>query len=74
MLWAELPIPAGVDVERGQKRARAWSSGNNGHEKEGGGLPYPTTVEDTSWVESHVTVTNLGRPIFFRCDRCPIIY
>ncbi|KAH9989262.1 autophagy-related protein 22-like protein [Russula vinacea] len=33
MLWAALPILAGVDVERGRAEARAWSSsGNEEHE------------------------------------------
>ncbi|KAF8261613.1 autophagy-related protein 22-like protein [Lactarius quietus] len=35
MLWAALPVLAGVDVERGRIDARAWSSGDDGHEVEG---------------------------------------
>ena len=36
MLWAALPVLAGVDVERGRADARAWSSsGNEEHEVEG---------------------------------------
>jgi len=35
MLWAALPVLAGVDVERGRADARAWSSENDGHESEG---------------------------------------
>ena len=35
MLWAALPILAGVDVERGRIDAQAWSSGDDGHEPEG---------------------------------------
>jgi hypothetical protein len=36
MLWAALPVLAGVDVERGRADARAWSShGNEDHEVEG---------------------------------------
>jgi hypothetical protein len=36
MLWAALPVLAGVDVERGRADARAWSSshGNDGDEME----------------------------------------
>jgi len=36
MLWAALPVIAGVDVERGRAGARAWSSphGNDGDEVE----------------------------------------
>ena len=36
MLWAALPVLAGVDVERGRLDARAWSSGDDGRETEGG--------------------------------------
>ncbi|KAH8983057.1 autophagy-related protein 22-like protein [Lactarius hatsudake] len=32
MLWAPLPVLAGVDVERGRTDARARSSGDDGHE------------------------------------------
>jgi len=36
MLWAALPVLAGVDVERGRADARAWSSSENeGREAEG---------------------------------------
>ncbi|KAI9429845.1 vacuole effluxer Atg22 like-domain-containing protein, partial [Lactarius psammicola] len=35
MLWAALPILAGVDVERGRIDAHAWSSGDDGHEADG---------------------------------------
>jgi MFS transporter, UMF1 family len=36
LLWAALPVPAGVDVERGRADARAWSSyGNEEHVVEG---------------------------------------
>ncbi|KAI0300620.1 autophagy-related protein 22-like protein [Multifurca ochricompacta] len=35
MLWAALPVLIGVDVERGRADALAWSSGNEGHEREG---------------------------------------
>jgi hypothetical protein len=35
MLWAALPILAGVDVERGRIDARAWSSGDDDREAEG---------------------------------------
>ncbi|KAH9053769.1 MFS general substrate transporter [Lactarius vividus] len=35
MLWAALPVLAGVDVERGRTDARAWSSGDDGREAEG---------------------------------------
>jgi len=41
MLWAALPILAGVDVERGRIDARAWSSGDDGHETEGGAVAQP---------------------------------
>jgi hypothetical protein len=35
MLWASLPVLAGVDVERGRADARAWSSdGNDEYEVE----------------------------------------
>ena len=34
MLWAALPVLAGVDVERGRLDARAWSSGDDGRETE----------------------------------------
>jgi len=40
MLWAALPILAGVDVERGRIDARAWSSGDDGHEAEGGAVAH----------------------------------
>ena len=37
MLWAALPVLAGVDVERGRADARAWSSiDDDGHEVEDG--------------------------------------
>jgi len=37
MLWAALPVLAGVDVERGRADARAWSSiEDDGDEAEGG--------------------------------------
>ena len=36
MLWAALPVLAGVDIERGRADARAWSSyRNEEHEVEG---------------------------------------
>jgi hypothetical protein len=36
MLWAALPVLAGVDVECGRADARAWSSSeDDGHEAEG---------------------------------------
>ena len=37
MLWAALPVLAGVDVERGRIDAQAWSSGDDGREAEEGG-------------------------------------
>ena len=36
MLWAALPVLAGVDVERGRIDAQAWSSGDDGREPEEG--------------------------------------
>ena len=41
MLWAALPVLAGVDVERGRTDARAWSSGGDDHEAEGGTVAQP---------------------------------
>jgi len=41
MLWAALPILAGLDVERGRTDAHAWSSGHDGHEAEGGTVALP---------------------------------
>ncbi|KAH8983055.1 MFS general substrate transporter [Lactarius hatsudake] len=41
MLWAALPVLAGVDVERGRTDARAWSSGDDGREAERGTITQP---------------------------------
>ena len=39
MLWAALPVLAGVDVELGRADVWAWSShGNEEHEVEGGAV------------------------------------
>ena len=35
MLWAALPVLAGVDVERGRADAHAWSGENDSRESEG---------------------------------------
>ncbi|KAF8261607.1 hypothetical protein EI94DRAFT_1810005 [Lactarius quietus] len=40
MLWAALPVLTGVDVERGRIDARAWSSGDDGLEAEGGAVAH----------------------------------
>ena len=40
MLWAALPVLAGVDVERGRVDAQAWSAGDDGREAEGAAVSH----------------------------------